>query len=138
MTLNARELKEIARNHGISTKGLERLLSDTRVVIKEKQQLDPDELIKPGVEPEVRETRYLLGLNLMRNAVSAGVPRSALKAVAETAVQEYIHSCPQVTAWLVRGDFNPLEIPESLQRGKIIHACRTAGRIRASCLRKFH
>lgn len=134
MTFNAREFKEIARDCGVSDMAIQRLLADTRISVIEKERLSPEELIN-GVRPEQKKKSYLVGLNLLHGSVVAGVPRALLAKSASQAIQNYQYSCPLVVAWICRGDFNPALLPDHVSRSALIHACRTAGRIRATTLR---
>jgi len=57
-------------------------------------------------------------------------------AAAAAAIGRYAAACPQVFAWIVRGDFNAQRVPDGVDHAKLLHACRTAGRLRAGLYRK--
>ena len=50
-------------------------------------------------------------------------------------LSQYAALCPNAVGWVARGDFDPRKIPEGLGTAKLLHACRTAGRLRAEFLR---
>ena len=119
MRLTARQLGEIAKLADMSEKAARRLLS--RAAVRESDEQD-------GKESSQRE--YSIGLRLSGDS---GLAFSSVETGRKLAgiMNEYGRVCPLVYTWLKRGDFDPLSIPENIDRGMLLHASRTAGRLRA-------
>jgi hypothetical protein len=108
---NPKETKEIANLSGLGEKAVQRLLSSIKI------------------------ESFEIGVRLARPEVLSKVPRSKLLPLLGEVLKGYRTSCPLVTAWVGRGDFDPKKIPEQVTRVLILHASRTAGRLRAKGLR---
>lgn len=77
-----------------------------------------------------------LGLRLLSlDCATSHLPQ--LEEQLKLALIEYRRTCPAIFLWMVRGDFHPKKLPTEIQQGKLLHACRTAGRLRARVLRNI-
>lgn len=117
-----KQIREIANRTGISEKAVQRLAGSARVTATG---------VPPGIEPKSME----LGLRLIVADGNVRVPPSEFESCLEIVMREYASCCPQVVQWLGRGDFNPESPPRELVRANMVHAARTAGRLRAKALR---
>lgn len=84
-------------------------------------------------------SQYEIGFN-MRERLRSGPWHLFMQTTAGfqllvQAIDEYKRVCPAVFQWLQRGDFKPDHPPEHVTNAQIVHACRTAGRLRAKLLR---
>ena len=52
-------------------------------------------------------------------------------------IREYNSCCPSVVQWVARGEFDPRRPPKELKSSHLLHATRTAGRLRAALLRQL-
>jgi hypothetical protein len=127
--LQEREYKVIARSFGFSEVSARRLLSNTSVCIQEDEDpFVPNETIAKRAP---RELRLRIGMHIQGGEGLERVDSAKLIALAEDAIRQYRRACPEVANWVISGDFNPVKIPREINKAKLIHACRTAGRIRA-------
>ena len=120
----------LARSAGLNQKAIERLFGSVRVTVVG---------IAKAEDPSVGAKQLELGLGLKdilkeRKLSPTALPDGLLSTVAQV-IKDYSSSCPQVFAWLGRGDFNAQKVPPEIKRGLLLHACRTAGRLRAAVLR---
>ncbi len=74
-----------------------------------------------------------LGLRLDR-VFQVGIGPETLRALV-AALLEYKKCCPTVVSWVGRGDFRPRDVPQNIGRAVLLHASRTAGRLRARLMR---
>ena len=121
MRLTDKEAAALSKQTGLSPKALNRIISSCKVLVS---SMDAES------EPKSLE----LGLNLHEGA--SGISPQVAVSLLSPLLQEYRRTCPQALAWLGRGDFSPDRIPHEVSRGMIVHACRTAGRLRAQFFRK--
>jgi hypothetical protein len=134
MLLTAEELKKVASSSGVAGKALERLLRSTSTFLYDrggKLALTPDP--EGGATPSLRKLE--LGLCLEKVGTAKAIDRAQLIIIVSQALRQYASTCPAVTAWLGRGDFDPRKFPAGLSVAFILHANRTAGRLRAGILR---
>ena len=121
MILTHQELQRLAKGAACSERAIERLLGTAYAQVSQ-----PD----GGTAP------MQLGINVIGPELGfSGQVRDKILAVFESQIREYQNTCPRVTAWLQRGDFDPTKIPELVKQTELVHACRTASRLRASCIR---
>ena len=129
MKLSSTDTHYLAKQAGLNPKGIERLISSQRVAIQQSNNSD---------QHTNHPTKYEIGLNLPEIKLNPlALDRSsdsALSFVLEV-IGEYSKTCPLVLGWLCSGGFDANKCPSSIDRGKLIHACRTAGRLRAKLLR---
>ena len=121
MHFSEKDIANLSSQTGLSPKALHRISGTCKVVL----QAD---------DPEGEPKRLEIGLNLER-VVSAVVSSALAASLLLPLLREYKQSCPAVILWLGRGDYDPKAIPGEISRGMIVHACRTAGRLRAAFLR---
>lgn len=132
MRLNDKEIKIAARNAGISEKAASRLAGSVRIVLPRKQSAEAVAADEPRKDLDI-------GLRLQSAEILAPLTvaigrEGVLERVGE-ALRQYFSACPTICAWIARGDFRADKIPEPVTRGMLVHACRTAGRVRAKTLR---
>lgn len=125
MRLPERELKKLALATGSNEKAVIRLLGSIRVHIHSEN---------------MTSTRQLdLGLRLQNPELLAtlltaiGKDETLLRL--EQALRGYYNASPVICGWVGRGDFDPEHVPPHITKGNLLHACRTAGRLRAKALR---
>lgn len=129
MRLNERDIRLIAAGAGVGEKAVSRLLGSLRV----KLPRPSEDAESPPAAQELE-----LGLRLQSAEVLTGLLGSlgkdeTLKRL-EKATREYFSACPVICGWVGRGDFDAKAIPAQVTKALILHACRTAGRIRAKVL----
>ena len=118
---------DLARRSGLNQKAIERLLGSVRVPSG-----------APGAKDEVPFELGLGVVGILREQLLSRdpLPDQAIELLIKI-TKEYSGSCPAVFSWIGRGDFKPSRIPADLNRGRLQHACRTAGRLRARWIRSF-
>jgi hypothetical protein len=87
-----------------------------------------------GEKPRVESLRLGLRFNSLSPLQLSGLIGKEER-VGGTLV-EYRNCCPVVCRWTWSGGFNPKKLPDDLSRAELVHACRTAGRLRARLLRE--
>jgi hypothetical protein len=129
------EYRFIGRHAGVSEVVVRRLCRSQYVVIS----LPPSSLIE---NPDSK--RVQLGLRVEDgDSEFEGTPTSPhtidefCKQIARC-IRDYMKSCPLVFQWIGRGDYNPKKVPETLSPPTLIHAARTAGRLRSQLARALH
>ena len=122
MTLDSRTLRLIAGAAGASEKAVQRIVGSIRI-----------EAVKPSTESP---QRFELGIHIPPKEVRVQGNEQAAAALTQI-VREYRNACPIVVGWIGRGDFDPKKIPAEINFAHVLHASRTAGRLRAKFLRKF-
>jgi hypothetical protein len=137
-SLHEREFKLIGRSFGISEQSAKRLLANTSVSVEQSDSVQREADALDDLVEEQKEInrpssplRLRIGLYLQSGEGLERVDSARLISLAEDAIRQYRRACPEVTNWLIKGDFNPSMIPLELPKAKLVHACRTAGRIRA-------
>ncbi len=124
------EYRSIGRHAGVSEVVVRRLCRSQYVVAQKESEGAPD----PS-----SQTRLQLGLRVEDgdSDLSEGppIPKDALCKEIARAVRSYMKSCPVVFQWIGRGDYNPLKVPGSISLPYLIHAARTAGRLRSQLTR---
>ncbi len=128
MRLAERELKQLAAATGSNEKAVMRLLGSLRIRIPAGNGASGGD-----------DREFDVGLRLHNNEVLSALfmarGKEATLQVIEEALRSYFSSSPAVCAWVGRGDFDPTVIPAHIARGSLLHACRTAGRVRAKVMR---
>ena len=119
---NLKMIASLQRELNISEAALFRILGSTRVPVGN------------GSAAEASSKEYDSGLRRMARGKSTEELFVSENEILESC-RSYSSVCSQVYGWLCRGDFSPKKIPDSLSKAKILHACRTAGRLRAEVLR---
>ena len=120
--LNETEIRKVASAAGINEKAALRLLGSVRT---------------PVVSPNGSEATYELGLRLSEPGLLTKVGKSVLMDIMASTARAYAQACPIVIGWIGRGDFNPEKPPQEATKAKLLHACRTAGRLRAEAMRNL-
>ncbi|RMG44017.1 MAG: hypothetical protein D6719_02540 [Candidatus Dadabacteria bacterium] len=128
---NSSELRKVAASAGLNEKCVSRLLGSVKIVVTEKSISSEDR------QPVLKQTSYDVGLRVASGEMRAKVSKEILQQELATILKEYQKSCPLIVGWVGRGDFNPKKIPERIKKGSILHASRTAGRLRAKSLREL-
>lgn len=139
MNITQRDIQALSKRFSLSDKAVQRLLGS--VIVELAAPLSPediDEALAAGTADEslgLRGERFDLGLRLGKdNSMDLGKLTKGLEDVAK-ALTEYRSVCPLIFAWVQAGDFDPKRIPERVTRGVLLHASRTAGRLRAKLMR---
>ena len=120
--MNRINLTNLSKLLSISPKAVERLVGSTKIS-SEGQEYDLGLRIEPRfLDPEI---------------LPGGFSEEAITKLCK----EYSATCPAVYNWICSGDFQEGEFSaESIRihmnNGLIVHACRTAGRLRAELFKK--
>lgn len=122
--------RQVARRVGLSTICVNRLLGSVRV----KHGAGTDGEAEDG--PVEAGKLYQLGFNVDSHELLKVRDHSRLVVMLAQALAEYKRVCPVIVIWVGRGDFNPNKIPDNVTGGHILHANRTAGRLKAKLLRQ--
>lgn len=122
MLFNERELRNIAKRVGLGAPQVQKLLGSIKVPLMALSEEEHDQVLE-------------VGLNIYRiQPRSHGSPR--LQELAERTIRDYQNRSPGVLGWILSGGFRPDEVPGHIGRSSVVHACRTAGRLRAFFLRE--
>ncbi len=117
------QVKEIAREVNISPAAVRRLLGTLSIP-------------SAGANPESERPAPPLNLGLRLDQLrKEGIFTPYNTSELGRILVEYRTSCPAVFAWIVNGGFDPTKSPSTVTRGNLVHATRTAGRLRAKYLR---
>ena len=135
LQLNTSELKRVASSCGVNEKGVWRLLGSIKVYetvfrVREGLDLDPD-------NAGSFEKSWEIGLHLGGARSFLLADRDVIIRLVIKALRDYHNTCPKIVGWVGRGDFKPEKIPELVTKPNIVHACRTAGRLRAKVMREL-
>ena len=133
MKFTEQQIRKVAKSAGVSELSLQRLMGSVMIEVLEPI-LEPPEPGEP--RPEQKSTRYNLGLRITRDVAANQYVSEELIQALSSAISEYKNTCPAAYNWIIGGAFNPSKIPDNLDRGKIMHASRTASRLRAKLLRE--
>ncbi|MBX7145617.1 MAG: hypothetical protein K1X79_14290 [Oligoflexia bacterium] len=123
--LPERDLRNLVALSGLEVKAVPRLLGSLRV---------------PNPKPGVSGMAFLdIGLRLDAPEVTARmisvIGKDRMIDLFAEALRAYLGACPAICRWVGRGDFAVDRIPETVSKANLLHACRTAGRLRAQCVR---
>lgn len=139
-------IRQVARRSGLSSICVMRLLGSVRV--KHEPNLNAAEAAmvedgkltrpQPPSEPPSGGKLYQLGFNIDSGELMKVRDHAALTSMLWQALNEYKRVCPLIVVWVGRGDFNPNKIPENVTGGHILHANRTAGRLKARLMRQVN
>lgn len=119
--LNANELRKVAGLAGVSEKCVERTLGSVRV--------ESDSETMSFFEIGFRLDQPELFLRL--------ADRSKLFEDLASGLREYRNKCPVIAIWLGSGGFNSKKLPERANTAMLLHASRTASRLRARIIRSL-
>lgn len=129
MRLSEKQIKEVARESGLSGALIKKITWNIRVEYLKSTSPDSGE--------EIKTEFYELGVRIADPMLLEKLKSPlALKELAHT-IKTYANTCPIVINWITRGDFSVKKIPENINKSNIIHAARTAGRLRAQLIRKL-
>lgn len=124
------EYRSIGRHAGVSEVVVRRLCRSQYVVVQKESE---------GGLDSGPQTRLQLGLRVEDgdSDLSEGppIPKDDICREIARAVRSYMNSCPVVFQWIGRGDYNPLKVPGTIPLPHLIHAARTAGRLRSQLAR---
>ncbi len=81
-----------------------------------------------SVKVSAREREFDLGLRIPEIPLREEDIASALR--------DYLSCCPKVAGWIASGGFVPSRLPGDVTYARLLHACRSSGRIRAELLRR--
>ncbi len=147
MHLTAKDFQKIAQEMNLAERSIQRILSSVIVDVAAgiTTPLSEEEIVKmtessnaarlPDASRNSSSERYDIGLRFRRDNESSPMQGKLNSAQVVAALKEYRSSCPIIFEWMQRGDFDAKKIPTSATRGLIMHASRTAGRLRAKILR---
>jgi hypothetical protein len=127
--ISEKELLQIAKEVGCAPKAIERLLGSLKVSLQ--APAPPFDDSAAGEQP----SKPPLDIGLRVPKLERKLSPSEQRQIAAT-LKEYRSQCPVVFGWICSGDFNVKKPPERLGPGEGLHACRTAGRLRAALLRQ--
>jgi hypothetical protein len=88
-----------------------------------------------SVRIRFNEREWQIGLTITDPAFFVGCSPDRVIAEAVLLISDYKKHCPRVVGWALRGDFNPLKVPEHITGGDLQHATSTVARLRAAVLR---
>ena len=126
MEFNEKLLKDLAKKTGLNDKGIKRVLGSIPVSTK-------------GLTSDSEGSiSYDLGLRLNTKDLFKRVQSQADKLSLEDVIIDYRNNCAHVVNWIMRGDFNPTNIPAHIPKSALLHASRTIGRLRAAVLRSLY
>lgn len=135
MNITHRDLLLLARRFSISEKAVSRFVGSATVELKrELSQQEIDAMTSDPAAVASGGERFELGMRLGRDNSMKGETQKNIEEVG-VALGEYRTLCPLVFAWIQAGDFDPKRIPDRMTRGVLVHASRTAGRLRARLMR---
>lgn len=123
--LPERDLKNLVVLSHLELKAVQRLLGSLRI---------------PNPKLGTRGTDFLdIGLRMdspdVTTRLVSTLGKEGMLAAFSEALRSYASACPSVCTWVGRGDFVVDKIPDTISKATLMHACRTAGRLRARCLR---
>ena len=119
LRLNEKNTRKVANAAGINEKAVFRLTRSLKVSVGDGENTKT----------------YELGFTINEPYTIAKIQTEmGLKILAKT-LREYMQLCPMVISWVGRGDFKADTLPERLTRANLLHASRTAGRLKAELLR---
>ncbi|MBN8548718.1 MAG: hypothetical protein J0M12_05345 [Deltaproteobacteria bacterium] len=133
MRLTDLEIKTIARQSGAGEKAIFRLLGNVRIPLPKPPSDDESEQA-PSKRRELDVGLRLQSAEILA-PVTLSIGRKELLERLSKILREYFNACPNICAWVGRGDFKPEKIPDQVTKGMLLHACRTAGRLRAKAIR---
>lgn len=131
MRLTDSEIKTVARGAGISEKAVVRLIGSLRITLP-RRAAEVEESTPTRKELDVG--LRLQSAEILAPLTLASGREEVLRRITD-ALRQYFSACANVCAWIGRGDFRSDRMPELITRGMLVHACRTAGRLRAKTLR---
>lgn len=134
MRLNDRDIRSLAAAVGASEKGVSRLLGSVRISITGSPSAETEGQPQPQRQELELGLRLHIGEAMMLLTTAHG--KEGMLQRFEKALRGYYAACPLVCAWVGRGDFDPHKIPAQMNKAMIVHACRTAGRLRAEAMRQ--
>lgn len=134
MLFKEREIKRIAGATDTNDKTVIRILGGVKVKITSPADSNPDVDILEQLKNKPPKTLEL-GFRLQDKRILSEQKREQSIEMIIKALREYRSKCSLVVLWVGRGDFDPKVIPQNITRGALLHACRTAGRLRAKILR---
>lgn len=135
MQLSNKHISSLARAVNVSERAIERLLgSVTADLAREVHVQDIDDLSSIDLK---KIEQFQLGLRLFVDQELPLIWSSATETLVQNSLQEYRTLCPVVFNWVCSGNFNSKNPPESATRGSVLHASRTASRLRAKVLRSI-
>lgn len=133
LKLTPKAYTTIALSAGVGEKLVRRIVRSITIQCRQKSSEQGEGSEGPG--------RREVGFRLLGGEpiyVSADLSKDAIVTSIAIALKEYNACCPLVLQWIGRGDFDPRRPPKELQSSHILHATRTAGRVRASLLRRLN
>ena len=128
--MNAKTLRVIAGECGLNEKAVERILASVRV--DEPSLAEVSENTPP---PRTLELGFGV-LASLRGRSGGGALGERTRTAISSVLRAYATACPKVSGWIGRGDFDPHSPPADVTKALLVHACRTAGRLRAKLLRE--
>lgn len=128
--LSEKQILELSRSCALEPKLIQRAIGSLKVSILKNLHNTEVQSLDTSILGQAQTTRnvFELGLRLNKDQTKDLI-------LLQDILREYANSCPQVVSWIGRGDFNPQEIPSEINFAKIMHSCRTVGRLRAKFLR---
>jgi hypothetical protein len=123
MLFQERELQQIAKRVDLGAPQVRRVLGSLKIPLV-------------TLDDSAREQELEMGLNVFRmNPLNRGSATQYIDR-AISVIREYQAQCPAVVSWVLSGGCDPSRVPEHITRSTLVHACRTAGRLRARFLRE--
>lgn len=135
--LREKDLAAISRLSEVAPKAIMRLVGALRVASRPQTVQSSEDSTARGGGGLAAEAKLGRDIGLrLEDLLRRNTPaRDELLAVLSEVFREYRNSCPKIVEWVGRGDFQAAKIPESVSPAAVLHASRTAGRLRAKLLR---
>ena len=130
MPLNEKQLLKIGSAAGLGEKAVSRLIASQRISI-------PVESSDSAQSEKVLDIGLRIDNAALTELLLKGTGTEILCELLSDVLREYMSLCPVIVGWVGRGDYNPDKIPDSVNKARLLHACRTAGRLRAKVLRSI-
>lgn len=112
----------LSKQLNVSPKAAQRIVGSTKI-----------EINKPGTNESIT---YEVGLRIEKKHLGADAAPKILKESDVIAVcRKYAQYCPGVYNWLCSGDFVNNSLATTVTIANVVHACRTAGRLRAELIK---
>ena len=138
-TLSGHTVRIISAKTDLTEKAIAKIFGALRVGKKNKEKVEaPPELTEKG-EKQTAEDKlgFEIGLRIQHELDFPALPQETVCDIFVKLCSDYKRLCPHIVNWVQWGDFNPSKIPNHISKAHLLHASRTAGRLRSKILRSF-
>lgn len=122
--LSTNTLRTLSSQSGVNQLAIDRILGSVNVPFGKTSE--------GSIEPEIKS--YNLGLRI--EPMIGAAPDSGMVTELSALLKEYLNTCPAIVNWIGDGGFNPKKLPPAIKFSHVLHASRTAGRLRAKFMKK--